>query len=183
MRVWPGQPYPLGATWDGRGVNFAVFSEHASRVELCLFDTPDDRTESVCLPIREKTDFVWHCYVPDIKPGQLYGYRIDGPYEPHQGHRFNAHKVLLDPYAKTIGRPLRWDDSMFAYRIGDPGRDLVADDRDNAPFAALAAVCDSRFRWRGDRHPRTPWHRTMIYEAPTPASRTRRRSNTSSGSA
>ena len=164
MPVWPGQPYPLGATWDGRGVNFAVFSEHATRVELCLFDSVDDRTEAVCIPLRERTDFIWHCYLPGVKPGQFYGYRVDGPYEPHQGHRFNPHKLLLDPYARSIGRMLRWDDSMFGYRVGDPSRDLTADGRDNAPYAPLAAVSDDRFRWGRDVHPKTPWHKTVIYE-------------------
>ncbi|MEW4528666.1 glycogen debranching protein GlgX [Maioricimonas sp. JC845] len=164
MRVWPGKPYPLGATWDGRGVNFAVFSEHATRVELCLFDSPSASTESFCIPLRERTDFVWHCYLPDLKPGQLYGYRVDGPYEPHHGHRFNAHKVLMDPYARAVGRRLRWDDAMFGYRIGDPAEDLSFDTRDNAHCAPLAAVTDDRFRWRGDRPPHVPWHKTVIYE-------------------
>ncbi len=164
MRVWPGNPYPLGSTWDGHGVNFAVFSEHASRVELCLFDAPHDRCESVCIPIRQRTDFVWHCYLPDARPGQLYGFRVDGPHEPHHGHRFNPHKVLLDPYAQAIGRMLSWDDSMFGYRIGDPAADLSFDDRDNAHCAPLAAVLDSSFRWGRDRRPNTPWHQTVIYE-------------------
>ncbi|MEZ6066154.1 MAG: alpha-amylase family glycosyl hydrolase [Planctomycetaceae bacterium] len=162
--VWPGNPYPLGASWDGSGVNFALFSEHATSVELCLFDSERDRKESVRIPMRERTDYVWHCYIPGIRPGQLYGYRVDGPYEPHHGHRFNAHKVLLDPYALSIGRMLRWDDSMFGYRIGDPGRDLARDDRDNAAFAPLGAVVDPGFRWGRDKPLRTPWHRTVIYE-------------------
>lgn len=164
MKVWPGQPYPLGAQWDGKGVNFALFSEHANRVELCLFDSIDSRRESLCIPIHERTDFVWHCYIPGLKPGQLYGYRVDGPYAPHAGHRFNPHKVLLDPYARSIGRTPRWDDSLFGYRIGDPRQDLSFCDRDNAPFAPLAAVTNERFNWGQDRHPRTPWHKTIIYE-------------------
>ena len=110
MRVWPGKPYPLGANWDGAGVNFALYSNHATRVELCLFDSVDDRVESHCIPLREQTDLVWHGYLPDVKPGQLYGYRVHGPYRPEHGHRFNSMKVLLDPYAKAIGRPLRWAD-------------------------------------------------------------------------
>ncbi len=165
MRVWPGKPYPLGASWDGHGVNFALYSEHATRVELCLFDSVAARTEACCIPLRERTDFVWHCYLPDARPGQLYGYRVHGKYEPHQGHRFNAHKVLLDPYAKAIGRDVNWDDSMFGYRCGDPLEDLSFDDRDNAHAAPLAAVIDSRFRWGNDRPPATPWHQTVIYEA------------------
>jgi isoamylase len=164
LRVWPGRPYPLGATWDGRGVNFALFSEHAKRVELCLFDAVDSTEERVCIPLREQTDLVWHCYLPGIKPGQLYGYRVHGPYEPKRGHRFNANKVLLDPYAKLLGRDIQWADEMFGYRVGDPNKDLSRDDRDNAAFAPLASVPAPGFRWRGDRPPRTPWHKTVIYE-------------------
>ncbi len=165
MRVWPGSPYPLGATWDGMGVNFAIYSEHANGVELCLFDSPDQTNESVRIPLREQTDMVWHAYLPDVQPGQLYGYRVAGPYEPEHGHRFNAAKIVLDPYAKAIGRPIRWSDEMFGYRIGDPAADLTKDDRDNAAFAPLAAVIDPAFTWGDDQPPRTPWHNTVIYEA------------------
>src|SRR5437762_992689 len=101
-RVWPGSPYPLGATWDGKGVNFAIYAENATGVELCLFESPDSANESVRIPLPEHTDLVWHCYLPDATPGQLYGYRVQGPYEPQQGHRFNPNKLLLDPYAKAI---------------------------------------------------------------------------------
>jgi isoamylase len=104
MRVWPGSPYPPGATWDGRGVNFALFSEHATKVELCLFETVDAQSEVSRFALPERTDQAWHGYLPEVLPGQLYGYRVHGPYEPQQGHRFNPHKVLLDPYAKSIGR-------------------------------------------------------------------------------
>ena len=107
MRVWPGNPYPLGATWDGAGVNFAIFAEHATKVELCLFDSPDATQEAHRIHVKEYTDKVWHAYLPDVLPGQLYGYRIHGPYEPAQGHRFNPNKVVLDPYAKLIGRNLK----------------------------------------------------------------------------
>ena len=107
---------------------------------------------------------VWHCYLPDVQPGQLYGYRVHGPYEPANGHRFNPNKVLLDPYAKAIGRDLNWDDSLFGYKIGDPKADLSFDDRDSAAFAPLAAVIDPAFTWGDDRPPRTPWHKTLIYE-------------------
>src|SRR6186713_2026466 len=124
MRVWPGSPYPLGATWDGVGVNFALFSEHATRVELCLFDSPDAEVESLTIPLPEQTDMVWHGYLPDVHPGQLYGYRVHGPYAPHAGHRFNAHKLLLDPYAKVIGRPTCWNESLFGYRKGTPDDSL-----------------------------------------------------------
>ncbi len=164
MRIWPGRPYPLGATWDGAGVNFALFSEHATKVELCLFDSPEAEKESQRIPLTEHTDQVWHAYIPDVLPGQLYGYRVYGPYEPNQGHRFNPNKVVLDPYAKLIGRTLRWDDADFGYKIGDPEADLSFDDRDNAAHCALATVIDTAFSWGDDRPPRTPWHKTLIYE-------------------
>ena len=163
MRVWPGRPYPLGATWDGAGVNFAIFSEHAVKVELCLFDSIDDTKERHAIPLREHTDMVWHAYLPDVEPGQLYGYRVYGPYEPGQGHRFNPNKVILDPYAKAIGRDVRWDDSLFGYQVGTD--DLSFDSRDNAGFCPLASVIDMAFTWGDDRRPRTPWHKTLIYEA------------------
>jgi isoamylase len=164
MRVLTGLPYPLGATWDGLGVNFALFSEHATRVEVCLFDSADAQRESVRVILPEQTDLVWHGYLPDVQPGQLYGFRVYGPYEPLAGHRFNPHKVLFDPYGKTVGRPLRWEDALFGYRVGDPDEDLSFDDRDSAPFAPLAAVVDTAFTWGDDRSPRTPWHETIIYE-------------------
>src|SRR5208282_431272 len=118
MRVWPGRPFPLGATWDGAGVNFALFSEHAAKVELCLFDSADATRESARIVLPEHTDQVWHAYLPDIVPEHLYGYRVYGPYEPAKGHRFNPNKVLLDPYTKAIGRDLHWDDALFGYTIG-----------------------------------------------------------------
>ena len=164
MRVWPGNPYPLGATWDGKGVNFALFSEHASRVELCLFDSVDAEKEAQRIPLPEFTDQVWHAYLPEVLPGQLYGYRVHGPYEPQQGHRFNPNKVLLDPYAKSIGRDVRWADELFGYRVGDPEADLSFDERDSAAFAPLGVVIDTAFTWGDDRPPRTPWHKTLIYE-------------------
>jgi len=162
MRVWPGSPYPLGATWDGVGVNFALFSEHATRVELCLFDSPDAESESVTISLAEQTDMVWHGYLPDVRPGQLYGYRVHGPYAPAQGHRFNHNKVVMDPYARVVGRTIRWDSSLFGYRPGED--DMTFDQRDNAAYAPLAAVVDTAFTWGGDRPPRTPWHETLIYE-------------------
>ncbi len=164
MRVWPGQPYPLGATWTGLGVNFAVFSAYATRVDLCLFDAPDAISPSQSVTLPEQTDMVWHGYLPDARPGQLYGYRVFGPYDPSAGHRFNPNKIVLDPYAKSIRRAVRWDDSMFGYTIGDPRADLSFDTRDNAPYATLAAVIDPAFTWGDDRPPRTPWHKTVIYE-------------------
>jgi glycogen operon protein len=165
VRVLPGRPYPLGASWDGLGVNFALFSEHATGVELCLFDTPDAQAESTRVRMRMHTDFVWHAYLPDVRPGQVYGYRVEGPYEPSAGHRFNPAKVVIDPYAKAVARPLRWDDGLFGYRIGAPEGDLSRDDRDSAGSAPLAAVVDHAFEWGTDRAPRIPWHTTVIYEA------------------
>jgi isoamylase len=165
MKIWPGKPYPLGATFDGAGVNFALFSEHATKVELCLFgaDEPHPQTQSIELP--EHTDQVWHGYLPDAEPGQLYGFRVHGPYDPKQGHRFNPHKVILDPYAKAIGRDLIWDDALWGYKIGDSAADLSFDARDSSPYCPLATVVDTAFTWGDDRPPRTPWHKTLIYEA------------------
>jgi glycogen operon protein len=160
--VWPGLPSPLGATWDGVGVNFAIFSEHATRVELCLFDSPDADSESLTIPLTEHTDMVWHGYLPDVRPGQLYGYRVHGPYAPDQGHRFNPNKIVMDPYAKVVGRTARWDDALFGFRMGQD--DLTLDDRDSAPYAPLAAVVDTAFTWGDDRPRRRAWHETLIYE-------------------
>jgi glycogen operon protein len=154
----------LGATWDGSGTNFAIYSENATKVELCLFDSAEAEKESCRIVLPENTDMVWHGYLPDILPGQIYGYRVDGPYDPAKGHRFNAHKVLLDPYAKAIAREAIWSDAMWGYKVGDPGADLSFDDRDNAQSAPLAAVIDEAFTWGDDRPPRTPWNKTLIYE-------------------
>jgi isoamylase len=162
LRVWPGTPYPLGATWDGVGVNFAIFSEHATRVELCLFDSTDAEVESLTIPLPEQTDMVWHGYLPDVHPGQLYGYRVHGPYAPQRGLRFNPHKLVMDPYAKAVGRATRWNEALFGFRIGED--DTSFDDRDSAPYAPLAAVVDTAFTWGDDRPLRTPWHETLIYE-------------------
>src|ERR1700760_2154797 len=164
MRVWPGRSYPLGATWDGAGVNFALFSEHATKVELCLFEDADAAAPSHRIPLPEHTDQVCHASLPDVKPGQLFGYRVHGPYDPAKGHRFNPNKVVLDPYAKAIGRDLQWDDSLFGYKLGDPNADLSFDDRDSAAFAPLGMVLDTAFTWGDDRSPKTPWHKTLIYE-------------------
>ncbi len=163
-KVWPGKPYPLGATWDGRGVNFALFSERATQVELGLFDSADAACESHRLPLVEQTDQVWHGYVPGLGPGQVYGYRVHGPYEPAAGLRFNPSKVLLDPYAKAIAREPKWDDALFGYQVGHPDADLSRDDRDSAAVAPLAEVIDPAFDWGRDRRPDYPWHDTVIYE-------------------
>jgi isoamylase len=164
MRVWPGYPYPLGATWTGVGVNFALFSAHATKVELCLFDDSGATKEAVRITLPEQTDQVWHGFLPDARPNQLYGYRVHGPYEPSKGHRFNPNKVVTDPYATSVARTIQWSDEMFGYVVGHADADLSFDDRDNARFAPLAAVVDSAFTWGDDRPPRTPWHDTVIYE-------------------
>jgi glycogen operon protein len=164
MRIWPGRPFPLGANWDGAGVNFSLFAENATRVELCLFDSADSTAASQCVDLPEHTAEVWHGYFPDILPGQLYGYRVHGPYEPANGHRFNPKKVLLDPYAKALGRDLRWDNALFGYQVESADKDVSFNDSDSAPFAPLAAVVDQSFTWGDDRPPRTPWHKTLIYE-------------------
>ncbi len=162
-RVWPGEPYPLGATWDGKGVNFALFSENAEKVELCLFDDAGERElKRVQLP--EYTDEIWHAYLPDARPGQLYGYRVHGPYDPARGHRFNGNKLLLDPYAKALRGTLHWDDAHFGYRVGDAREDLSFDTRDNAQWMPKCQVVDTAFTWGDDRPPRNEWHESIIYE-------------------
>jgi len=157
--VWPGSAYPLGATWDGTGTNFALFSEVATRVELCLFD--EHGTEIRC-DLPEVDGFVWHGYLPGIGPGQRYGFRVHGPYEPHRGHRCNPAKLLLDPYAKAIEGEVRWHESLFSYRLGDP--DAFNDD-DSAPYMPKNVVVNPFFDWGDDRPPKTPYHETVIYEA------------------
>ena len=161
--VWPGKPYPLGATWDGEGVNFSLFSEHAQRVDLCIF-TPEGRRELQRIAMKWQTDQIWHCYLPEARPGLLYGYRVHGPDEPLQGHRFNPHKLLLDPYAKDILGPPRWNDALFGYHIGHPNADLATDHRDSAAAMPKCQVIDTAFTWGNDRPPNTPWHDTIIYE-------------------
>jgi glycogen operon protein len=161
--VWPGQPYPLGAAWDGEGVNFAIFSEHAHKVELCLFE-PQSQQEVSRIELRWQTDQVWHCYLPEARPGLLYGYRIYGPYAPAEGHRFNPNKLLLDPYAKSLAGQIRWSDALFGYTVGDPRHDLSIDPRDSAAGMPKCQVVDTAFTWGDDRPLRTPWHDTVIYE-------------------
>ncbi len=164
MRVWPGRPYPLGGMWDGEGVNFALFSENATGVELCLFDSPDSDKESHRIRIEERTDQVWHAYLPEIRPGQMYGYRVHGPYEPEAGHRFNPSKLLIDPYSKALTGTVKRSEAMFAYPIGDPEADLVRDDRDNAASVPKSVVIEQAFTWGEDQLLRTPWDKTIIYE-------------------
>ena len=162
FRVWPGEPHPFGATWDGSGTNFALFSAHATRVELCLFDD-DGASEIARVDMPEYTNEVWHAYLPDVRPGQLYGYRVHGPYEPEQGHRFNPNKLLIDPYAKTLAGELKWDDALFGYEIGHADEDLSFDERDSAPFMPKCQVVDTAFTWGKKMEP-TPWHQTIVYE-------------------
>ena len=164
MKVWPGNPYPLGATWDGSGVNFALFSENATGVELCLFDGENRNREVKRIRMTEHTNQVWHIYLPEARPGQLYGYRVHGPYRPAEGHRFNPAKLLLDPYAKSIAGPIRWSDALFGYTIGHPDADLSMDERDSADGLPKCVVVDPAFSWGQDAPLRIPWHKTLIYE-------------------
>jgi isoamylase len=160
MEVWPGKPYPLGATWNEKGVNFALFSKHATSVELCLFD--DIYEHRIALP--EKTNLIWHGFVPGIQPGQRYGFRVHGRYEPQHGLRFNPNKLLLDPYARAIDGTIKWDDSLFGYQIGHPDQDLSFSETDSAPFVPKSVVIDPVYDWQDDTPPGTPWHKTIIYE-------------------
>jgi isoamylase len=159
-----GSPYPLGATWDGLGTNFAVFSAHAERIELCLFD-PTGRRELARIDLPECTDEIWHGYLPDARTGLIYGYRAYGPYRPQDGHRFNPHKLLLDPYARRLSGTLRWSDALFGYRVNSPRADLSFDRRDSAPSLPKAVVTDDVFDWGDDRPPNVQWSKTVIYEA------------------
>jgi glycogen operon protein len=162
--VWPGRPYPLGATWDGAGVNFALFSENAVKIELCLFEQSKGDYEIARIPLTEYTDQVWHVYLPEARPGDLYGYRVYGPYEPCKGHRFNPAKLLFDPYSKAISGHIEWSDALFGYTIGDPHADLSKNDHDSASNIPKSVILDQAFNWGDDVHPRTPWHKTLIYE-------------------
>ncbi len=159
--LWPGKPYPLGACWDGKGVNFALFSENASGVELCLFDADDRETR---LELKEVNKCVWHGYVPEIGPGQRYGFRVHGPFAPQDGHRFNPNKLLIDPYAKAVDGDVRFGEEIFGYPWEHPDEDLGFSESDSAPLTPKAVVIDPRFDWEGDELLRTPWHETVIYE-------------------
>ena len=161
MEQWPGIPYPLGATWDGGGTNFAVFSENATGVELCLWDERGNETR---LDLTEVDSFVWHCYLPGIGPGQRYGYRVDGPFAPDRGHRFNRNKLLLDPYAKSIDGDVDWSEEVFGYNFQAGDADLTFNESDSAPRVPKSVVIDPTFDWEGDAALQTPWHRTVIYE-------------------
>jgi len=159
--VWPGAPHPLGATWDGHGVNFAIFSEHAEKVELCLYD---ERHERQRIPLPERTDHVWHGYLPQARPGLTYGYRVHGPQRPQDGHRFNPNKLLADPYAKDFVGSLRWHDALYGYTVGSKRGDLSFDRRDSASFMPKCRVLEGAFSWGDDRRPSVPWHEMVVYE-------------------
>ncbi|MBK5257069.1 MAG: glycogen debranching protein GlgX [Vicinamibacteria bacterium] len=161
--VWPGRPYPRGAHWDGEGVNFAVFSQHAEKVELCLFNQ-SGRHERQRIAMRERTDFVWHCYLPEARPGLAYGYRVHGPYKPEDGHRFNPNKLLVDPYAKDLVGQVRWGDALYGYTIGNKREDLSFDRRDSAALMPKSRVLEPAFTWGDDRRPQIPWPDMVIYE-------------------
>src|ERR1043166_1565216 len=148
VRTFLGYPYPLGATWLGNGANFALFSEHATAVELCLFDNPQDSKENIRIPVKEQTDQVWHVFLPDVRPGQLYGFRVSGRYEPNHGLRFNSSKLLLDPYAKAIAGDIIWADEMVGYVVGDKLEDLSRDFRDDAWGMPKSVVIDQAFDWQ-----------------------------------
>lgn len=161
---YPGYPFPLGATWDGNGVNFALYSENAMAVELCLFNAGDETTEALRIRVKERTNHIWHIYIPGLGPGQLYGYRVYGVYDPQAGHRFNPFKLLIDPYAKAISGTINWNDSLFGYEMGHPDEDQSFSDADSAPYIPKSVVIDPRFDWEGDKLPRIPYHRSIIYE-------------------
>jgi len=164
MTVWPGKPYPLGAHWDGAGVNFALFSENADAVELLLFNSVRDKKPHTLVPLTERSALVWHAYLPEAKPLQLYAYRVYGNYEPERGHRFNPWKLLIDPYAKALAGQLTWDNVVFGYRINDPEADLSQDTRDSSGVMPKCVVVDDLYDWGEDRPPRIPWEQTVIYE-------------------
>lgn len=163
VRRWPGKPHPLGATWDGSGTNFALFSANATSVELCLFDESGTR-ELAQIPLGEYTHEIWHTYIPDIRPGQLYGYRVNGPWAPAEGHRFNRHKLLIDPYARALHGQIHWHDALFGYQVGSREADLSFDTRDSAPFMPKCKVVDDAFTWGRSSQPERPWDETIIYE-------------------
>lgn len=161
--VWPGRPYPRGAHWDGEGVNFSLFSQHAQKVELCIFDEKG-RYERHRITMRERTDDVWHCYLPEARPGLAYGYRVHGPYKPEEGHRFNPHKLLIDPYAKDLVGQLRWSDALYGYTVGSKRQDLSFDRRDSAPLMPKGRVLEPAFTWGDDHRPQISWQDMVIYE-------------------
>ncbi|MDC0711330.1 glycogen debranching protein GlgX [Stigmatella sp. ncwal1] len=165
MDVYPGRPYPRGATYDGTGVNFAIYSQVASRVEVCLFDPANPSQEIGRFDLPEVTEFVWHGYIPGMEPGTLYGFRVHGPYEPSKGHRCNPHKLLLDPYAKALHGEVDWKQPVFGYTLGHADQDLARDEKDSAAGVPKGVVVSDFFDWGNDRRPEIPWRKTVIYEA------------------
>lgn len=163
--VYPGNSYPLGATWDGEGVNFSLYADNATGVDLCLFKTKEDKKEYLRIPLTERSHQIWHIYIPDIGPGQLYGYRVNGPYDPTNGHRFNHNKLLIDPYAKAIAGTIKWHKSLFGYEMGHKNADLSFSKTDSAPYIPKSVVIDPSFDWEGDKRPKYPYHKSIIYEA------------------
>ena len=163
--IYPGSPYPLGATWDGEGVNFAIFSENAEAIELCLFNEEKDASEAVRIPVKERDHHVWHVYIPGLKPGQLYGYRVYGPFDPINGFRFNPNKLLIDPYAKAISGTISWHDSLFGYELGNELEDLSFNKQDSAHFIPKSMIIDPNYDWEGVKAPKIPYHKSIIYEA------------------
>ena len=163
--VYPGRPYPLGSMWDGEGVNFAIYADHATAIELCLFDDETDVKESMKLILTERTHHIWHIYLPGIKPGQLYGYRVHGPFRPEEGHRYNPHKLLIDPYAKAISGVIQWHDALFGYVMGSEEADLGMSELDSAPFIPKGVVIDEKYDWEGEEPLDVPYHQSIIYEA------------------
>ena len=153
-RISEGSPFPLGASWDGNGVNFALFSAHATKVELCLFDDSGE-TELERIELPEYTDEVWHGYLPTARPGTVYGYRVHGPFEPEAGHRFNPNKLLIDPYARQLVGQLRWGPELFAYQLDHADKDKSFDERDSAPLMQKCRVIDQAFTWGTSRKPET----------------------------
>jgi isoamylase len=165
FNIYPGSPYPLGANWDGEGVNFALYADNATAVTLCFFDDAKDEAEAHKIKLVERTHHIWHVYVEGAQPGQLYGYRVDGPYDPKQGHRFNPSKLLIDPYTKAIAGTIDWSDALFGYEIGHPDEDLSFSEIDSAPYIPKSVVVSNDFDWAGDKAPRIPYHKSIIYEA------------------
>jgi glycogen operon protein len=163
LKLHPGSPFPLGANWDGKGVNFAIFAENAAEVELCLFDS-ETGAESARIRFFERSNLIWHVYIPGLRPGQQYGYRVYGTYEPQMGHRFNSNKLLIDPYAKAIAGTIHWHDPLFGYEVGNPQEDLSFSETDSADFTPKCIVIDESFDWKNDRAPKIPYHLSIIYE-------------------
>ncbi|MDN3551161.1 hypothetical protein [Mucilaginibacter aquaedulcis] len=164
-QILPGEPFPLGATLTDEGVNFAIYSENATGVDLCFYDIDDPTKETHRIALKEVTDYIWHGFVKGIRAGQLYGYRVSGPYEPENGHRFNPNKLLLDPNAKAVSGIIDWNDALYGYEVGHPDGDLSFSKTDSAPYIPKAVVIDPSFDWQDDKSPKLKYYNTIIYEA------------------